>query len=138
MSRKRETQSHRKVVLWICPTFRYIYIYEYYIYIYIYIYIYYSHHFLSDDRVSVKLSQRKVVLLICPTFRYIYIYIYIYIMYVYKSYWLVQPSDIPTLCERIEHHTAKIDYDKDLYIYIHVQTLLRHLKKRNKGKNGTP
>ena len=49
---------------------------------------------------------------------------------------------IPTLCERIEHHTAKIDYDKDIYIYIyiyiHVETLLRHLKKRNKGKNGTP
>ena len=52
-----------------------------------------------------------------------------------KSYWLVQPSDIPTLCERIEHHTAKIDYDKDLYIYIYIYiysctNLIATLKKK--------
>ena len=37
-----------------------LYIYMYIIYIYVYyIYIYYSHHFLSDDRVSVKLRVRE-------------------------------------------------------------------------------
>ena len=48
---------------------------------------------LSDDLVRVKQSDKSYVLLICPTFRY------------------------TTLCERIEHYTARIDYNQDLFIY---------------------
>ena len=40
--------------------------------------------------------SESYVLLICPTFRY------------------------ATLCERIEHYTARIDYNKDLFIYIYI------------------
>ena len=57
---------------------------------------------MSDDRVSVK-----SVLLICPTFRYI------------------------TLCERIEHSTARIDHNQDLlniYIYIYIYIKIKPLK----------
>ena len=40
--------------------------------------------------------SESYVLLICPTFRY------------------------ATLCERIEHYTARIDYNQDLLIYIYM------------------
>ena len=74
MSRKRETQSHRKVKSYGFVQLSDIYIYVYYIYIY----IYYSHHFLSDDRVSVKLRVREKLSYWFVQLSDIYIYIYIY------------------------------------------------------------
>ena len=61
------------------------------IYIYIYIYIYIFMYIF----IFIFMSE-SYVLLICPTFRY------------------------ATLCERIEHYTARIDYNKDLFIYIYI------------------
>ena len=52
----------------------------------------------------------KVVLLICPTFRY------------------------ATLCERIEHYTARIDYNQDLFIYIYIYVYIKCRFQKEKGK----
>ena len=52
--------------------------------------------------------SESYVLLICPTFRY------------------------ATLCERIEHYTARIDYNKDLFIYIYVYIKCRFQKEKGK------
>ena len=52
--------------------------------------------------------SESYVLLICPTFRY------------------------ATLCERIEHFTARIDYNQDLFIYIYVCIKYRFQKEKRK------
>ena len=68
-SRKRETQSHRKVVLLISSTFKYTYIY-----IYIYIYIYYPHPSISTALMRPRRPKQYCLQLV--------IYIYIYIFYI--------------------------------------------------------
>ena len=56
--------------------------------------------------------SESYVLLICPTFRYV------------------------TLCERIEHYTARIDYNQDLfiYIYIYIYVYIKCRFQKEKGK----
>ena len=54
--------------------------------------------------------SESYVLLICPTFRY------------------------ATLCERIEHYTARIDYNQDLLIYIYIYVYIKCRFQKEKGK----
>ena len=54
--------------------------------------------------------SESYVLLICPTFRY------------------------ATLCERIEHYTARIDYNQDLFIYIYIYVYIKCRFQKEKGK----